>query len=93
MEGKSHFNFHEAIIKSLLSVGHRVTLIAPFEPENVHENLTFINSQTIQNTQLEPMSKAADVNLSWFASIMLFMDYMEHYCNQILPIHHALVRL
>lgn len=92
MEGKSHFNFHEAIMKSLLSVSHQVTLIAPFQPQNLYENLTVINSQTIQNTQLEPLSSSADPNLSWFATALIFLNSMEHYCNQILSIYDVKVR-
>lgn len=92
MEGRSHFNFHEAIAKSLLSAGHHVTLIAPFQPQNYHENLTIISSETIQNTQLEPLSTVADPNLSWFSTALLFLDFMEYYCNQILSINDAAVR-
>lgn len=93
IEARSHFNFHEAVIKSLLSAGHQVTLIAPFQPQNFHENLTLVNSQVIQNTQREPLNSIADPTLSWFATAMIFLDHMEHYCNQIFSLYNTNVRL
>lgn len=92
IEAKSHFSFHKAVMKPLLSAGHQVTLIAPFQLENIHENLTIINSQVIQNAEIEPLSSFADINLSWFTTALIFTHLMEHHCNQVFSIYDAKVR-
>lgn len=62
-------------MKSLLSAGHQVTMITPFQPQHVHENLTIINSITEKS-----LSTVAVPSKIWIFSGLLFTDVLEQDC-------------
>lgn len=62
-------------MRSLLSAGHQVTMITPFQPQDVHTNLTIINSTTKKS-----LSTLAVPSKIWIFSGLLLNDVMEQDC-------------
>lgn len=68
------------MMNSLLSAGHQVTLIAPFQSQNVHENLTIINSIPGE----KPLCAVTAPSKIWIFSGLIFTDILEQDCLSVI---------
>ncbi|XP_065225367.1 UDP-glucosyltransferase 2-like [Planococcus citri] len=85
IEAQSHFSYHNAVMKSLMEVGHSVTIITPFPEQAALENYTSI-------IDVSPKEKLwvgkATPDEHAIQNVMEFMDLMIEnellYCDKII---------
>jgi len=94
MAAKSHHSYNYAIMKSLHSAGHDVTMISPFPSERKIKNLTYIDSRS--NTSFiyigqTPIEHFRGMKLSEKMDFFLTMDIQ--YCYDVMQLKEIKVSL
>lgn len=90
--GKSHFNFHEEMMRNLADTGHQVTMISPFSLSRPHKNLTVINSRNGRKIDVKLLAAATSVENSWFTNFVNTMNYFsEPDCRHIMSMEEVIV--
>lgn len=92
VEAKSHFEFHQSIMKSLLDSGHHITVVAPFRPEKHHQNLTHIHSR-VKNRDSNPFTACAHPDYSWFSILMKSIEVRGEDCRHAMSMEEVKVRM
>ena len=84
-ESQSHYNYNNAIMKSLMEVGHQVTIITPFAAEAATENYTsiidFSQKEKYFVGQATPDEYVIQ-NLGKFLNLLIDLEYS--YCSRFL---------
>lgn len=84
LDGKSHLNFHEAMMKSLLAAGHQVTVLSPISSTFSHENYTLFNFLNRSEDEEHPIAFATRQRLTSLSLRISAMYIFETYCRRLL---------
>ncbi|KAK7574042.1 hypothetical protein V9T40_011233 [Parthenolecanium corni] len=88
--GRSHFNFHEAMMKSLLAAGHQVTAVAPMSSKFSHENYTIINYINRVDDNEHPWAFAARQKLTSISLFLPGLNELRSNCHHILKLEEQI---
>ncbi|XKL68154.1 hypothetical protein PGB90_003645 [Kerria lacca] len=86
LEAKSHFGFHETMLKYLILAGHRVTMIAPFLPSEPAENFTIIDSKLDIHADRSPLSRHDFKTMHWFSLLYVTSLMFEKTCYEFMQL-------
>ncbi|XP_065225362.1 UDP-glucosyltransferase 2-like isoform X2 [Planococcus citri] len=85
VEAQSHFSYNNAVMRSLIEVGHAVTIITPFPDQAASENYTSIIDVSPKEKRFVGTSTPDEYVMQ---NVMKFMDLMIEsdvpYCNKII---------
>lgn len=86
LDVKSHFNFHETMMKSLLAAGHQVTAVAPMSSTFSHENYTIINYKNRRDDDESRWAFATRKKLTSLSLYLAALNGFELDCRSILKL-------
>lgn len=86
IDGRSHFNFHETLMKILLAAGHQVTAVAPMSSKFSHENYTIINYRNTSNNREHPWAFMTRQKLTSSSLHLQGLNEYESNCREILKL-------
>lgn len=84
IKAKSHFYLNQAVFSSLVSAGHRVTLISPFSTQNSTENFTIINLSERGKENDNPFASVAIKSIDIWTLFLQIIDVIAGDCEKVL---------